>query len=1078
MSSNKYLIEDRSTLLQNKLQSLATALDSNSATREFQTEEEVIQEALKILGSFFESLNEPGFDPAQVRADDLPDHVIYNDIWNQLLDNLEVIFTELENLGNLTVANFNYMATESNRLTARLKNISSLLGDYILYTNNASRDAYFFKDSFNDLSKIDSQSSLLNEEQCEIDQDEGIITLPINGDQSSEVKVKSAPIINPNSNGQPGNNQELGAKFNGDPLTLLDNNPDTWFEYERVTTKPNDNKDPLILDMTMNLGDEQIINYIRINPNNFGTKTGIVIDTIETSLDGQVYTNIKDDIPIADFVTEDEDNVFTLAPATSKFAGQGIYSFLPRKVKYVHLVFTQSESYVIDTPTGEKLRYAIGIRDIDVRAYQYLSKGEIISKPFELTDDIRKVILDSNQNPSEESELATIQYYVSPDDGQTWNEIQPKSFSGFSGKEDPVPEIINFNGPEEDSIPTTVPVRSLRVKAILTRVDEAFADGSSTLKKEVLPRSELHEVPNASPFNFELEQPPVNGSVEVIDPFFGSRGLADTQYILGNSDRNLSEKQKFYLPLTNLNRPFKKVGSGSPATYSLRPVPMNEWIHVTVGGLEWQHATAALSTYSANYSTDPQYRLFTFDPSLGILTFGNGKDTMSPPTGYPIGLYFEPERLFPSETPDKHLAKLDFRTGNNKDVFAVKRYNEVAETTEILSRRAMVLHLQNANVTDYTGITSALVVLGFNGSPTTYVNGKDELGSTTAWSINTIEGIVYLGAPTPSNSDVTVSYKYQEVEILETDEWDWGNTTSIRDSISIKESAWKTIEKKDLYLPSTNDVRVLDLAHLGIVKGTLELTLVDNVGDEVDPLLNPFVKEVPFIDGISELTAQALRTVEKVPTLVPLGPFTRGIFFLKERIVAAAVGGVTFSNKDIYKVEDSLLNNFGDWIIDRNPLSGNYGRVQVSMPSIDTISGDDTGTVTYFYINPKYSDDGLYSVDYANGRIYTQRPTVTGWALTATYQYTDYRAEYKIARVLDPKFYDVDETTRLITIKDEEILKHNILPRGISPQQSLYYQVNYDYVAETREDILALRDFFSPSIKDYVIKVITKSNLI
>ena len=118
MSSNKYTIQDRSDLLQNKLQSLAKALDSNSATREFQTEEEVVQEALKILGSFYESLNEPGFDPEQVSAGDLPDKDIYNDIWNSLIDDLSVVFTELENLGDLTVANFNYLTTESNRLTA------------------------------------------------------------------------------------------------------------------------------------------------------------------------------------------------------------------------------------------------------------------------------------------------------------------------------------------------------------------------------------------------------------------------------------------------------------------------------------------------------------------------------------------------------------------------------------------------------------------------------------------------------------------------------------------------------------------------------------------------------------------------------------------------------------------------------------------------------------------------------------------------------------------------------------------------------------------------------------------------
>ncbi len=1063
--------------MKSKLQSLAKALESNSATREFQTEEEVVQEALKILGSFFESLNEPGFDPAQVRADDLPDKDVYNQIWESLRDNLEIVFSELENLGDLTVANFNYMATESNRLTSRLKAVSSLLGDYILYTNNATRDAYFFKDSFNDLSKIDSQSPLLNNDQCEIDQDEGIVTLPINPDQDSLVKVKSTPIINPNSNGQIGNNQELGAKYNGDPVSLLDNNPDTWFEYERVTTKSADTKEPLILDMTMNLGDEQIVNYIRINPNNFGTKTGIVIDTIETSLDGQVYTNIKDDIPIADFVTEDEDNIFTLAPATSKFAGQGIYSFLPRKIKYIHLVFKQGEPYTIDTPTGEKLRYAIGIRDIDVRAYQYRAQGELISKPFTLTDDVRKVILDSNQNPSEESELATIQYYISPDDGQTWHEIQAKTFSGNSGEESPVPEILNFNGPEEGAIFTTVPVRSLRIKSVLTRVDTSFADGSSTLRKEVLSRSELHEIPNASPFEFVLEQPPVNESVEVIDPFFGSRGQEDTQYIVGNTDRNGAEKSRFFVPFTDLNRPFKKIPGGMSG-YSLQPVPMNEWIHVTVGGQEWTHATAALSTYTANYSTAPQYRLFTFDPATGALTFGTGNNTMAPPTGNPIGLYFEPERLFPSETPDKHIARLDFKTGNNKDVFIIKRYDKEDEATEVIARRATVVHLDNGNITSYTGITSALQSIGFDASPKTYINGKDELVAADDWSIDVIEGRIYLGSATPSDRDVTVTYKYQGVEVLETNEWDWGNGSSLRDSVSIKEAAWKTIEQKDLYLPAITDLKVFDLAHLSVVKGTVELSLTDVFGDDVEDTLTPFLKEVPYIDGLTELGASVDKTTEKVPTIVGSGPFNRFSFQLKERIVNDTDYKIQFSNSSIFMTEVFTPSvGLGEYYVYRTP-GPSYGFVTVGMANTIPVSGDLTGTVTYFYNNPKFADDGLYSVDYRHGRIFTQRPMDSAWNLRATYQYTDYRAEYKIARLLDKKFYGVDETTRTVTIKDEEILKHNIIHRDLPLKQTLYYQVNYDYVAQTREDILALRDFFSPVIKDYVIKVITKSNLI
>src|SRR5690606_17616470 len=247
--------------------------------------------------------------------------------------------------------------------------------------------------------------------------------------------------------GTPGNNQEVNASWNGDLSTILDNNADTWFEYEQVVSKNLKSVDPLILDITVNLGTEQVINYIRINPNNFGTKTIIQIENIETSIDGQTYISVKDDVPIDGLETDDEENIFTLSPSTSKYAGQGIYSFTPRKVKYIHFIFKQDEAYVINTPTGEKLRYAIGLRDIEMRGYHYLNEGEVVSREFSIIgQQIRKIALDTNQNPNEESPLGSIEYYVSADSGQTWNQIRPKYFNAGANQANLIPEILDYNG--------------------------------------------------------------------------------------------------------------------------------------------------------------------------------------------------------------------------------------------------------------------------------------------------------------------------------------------------------------------------------------------------------------------------------------------------------------------------------------------------------------------------------------------------------------------------------------------------------------------------------------------------------
>ncbi len=1074
MPFNKFLIEEKSTILQNKLEKLSISLTSGGT---FETQEEIVSEVVRVLESFYKDLNEPIFTPKTVLEGDEPDPEVYNRIWNQIIDDLSIVFTELELLEDLTLNNFNFITTESSRLLARLKNVSSTLGDYILYSSNPTRDAFYFKDSFNDLSRIDANSQLLNKPQCEVDQDQGIVVLPINKDKDSIIKVTAEPVINTNSNGTVGNNQQVGAAFNGDPKSILDNNADTWFEYEKVVTKAEDTSDPLTLDMTINLGTEQIVNYIRINPNNFGTKTTIVVDRIETSLDGKAYTNVKDDIPIGDFLTKDEDNVFLLAPSTSKYAGQGIYSFTPRKAKYVHFVFKQAEPYIVKTPQGDKLRYAIGIRDIDIRGFQYLPEGEIVSEPFEFVDEdqIRKVAMDANQDPLEESTLASISYFISPDNGQTWNALRPKSFEGFANVEAAIREILDFNGSDENTIQTSVPVTSLRLKAVLKREDAAFEDSVSSFRKEIKSRSELHKVPEEAPFEITLEQPPVEGTIEIIDPQFGSRGRPDHPYVI-TSGRTANLQTFFYLPFDTFKRQFKKTLVGS--AYTLTIAPASEWMHIAVAGEEWTMAENDLNDYTANYSTDPDYRLYRFNPNRGVLRFGTGHNTMQPPAGAPITLWLDAERLFPAETADAHVAPLDFKTSNDKSQVDIFRYEEELDASLLVPKKASVIRLEHENITDLGTIAATLTSLGFT-TQVDYLNGRDELTTAVKWSIDEEDGVIYLGAETPATGNVTLNFKYQDITELEDNEWEWASGASLRDSIQIKEPAWKTIHVDELSLPTTNGIKVIDLAHFAVVKGSVELELLD-AGDAVaDDDLNPILKEVPFIDGVREFGAAVRQISEKCKALAPASD-NIAIFDLNHPIVEDTSFGVNFSKKGIFVLEDAALNSTGDWRIDRDTASPTYRRVFVRRASPTSIAYlSTTGDITYYYTVPSYTTNGLYSIDYKNGRIHLQRPMQGGnWTLTATYQYTDYRAEYNIARVLPAASYTINRTDRLVKIKDSEVLNRSTFPRERLGEQQPYYQFTYDYVSVTRENVADLKDYFTPVLKDYVLKVITKGQLI
>jgi len=1096
-SGNKYIVADRSKLLKNKLEQLAVNLNQSVETKQLGTTEQLVHESVKVLNTFYKDLTEPVFEFEELRAGVLPDPAFYNFIFQQILDDLIVIFKELENVESLAVTNFNFATTEANRIHSRLKKVASDVGDYILYTANPTKDVLFFEDSFNNLSKLDVGSALLNSDECHINQEEGIAVLPLDTEITELIKVKETPVINTNSNGEVGNNHELDAQRHDDISKLVDNNADTWFEYERVTTLDEDDQQALVLDLTINLGEAKVINHIRVNPNNFGTNSSITIDEIETSIDGGKYISIKDDIPITGFVTEDEENIFILAPATSKYAGQGAYTFNPRKVKYIHLKFSQNEAYTIDTTEGEKLRYAIGIRDIDIYSLGFKNKGEFISKAFSSESEIKKILLQTNQNPPEFSSLTSIDYFVSHDNGQAWHQVQPKEFKGKSGEEATIPEILNFNNDiVENSVSTSIPVTSLRLKGLLKRNDDVFSEDSVALVKIQKPFDELYNVPASEPFEIKLNNKPIEGTFRILDPLTGSLGLEKAQYSF-----KADGQSKFYLPFSDMSRPLKKVDADPfvptfvpprVAYYIEELMSASEWIHVFVGGEEWAHAIQPLSDYTANYSTAAQYRLYTINLEEGILEFGTGENTMAPPSDASIGLYFEPRSVFPSEGYDNHVAKLYFSASSNKDALIVQVYYPGNRTVEQLPKAATVVNLEYKNISDVSGIETEFGAANRK----TFINGKDELVVYSDWSIDTENGIIYLGWPTSASEPGTIEYGYQEVVELSKDNWDWVNTNFVKDSIRIKESGWKSffVREEKVYGNASNaatmPVNVLHLRYRNIVKGTLFLNHHDQSPSTIgfySDAENPFVEEVDFIDGSSEFegfggTDEIQSVTESLGTLVPDSLTHIATYTLKENITDSSDYGVSFGYYDqgegqpvaadasfvTEKSSKSGLAVEGDYYIEKDSSLPTYRNVYIYLDT--TISG---GIITYFYVASQ-ADKGVYSVEYENGRIYTQRPTVSGWFITANYQYTDYRVKHKIVRRVDPDHYEVDYEKDIVTIKDEEILKRELFPdTGLS-----HYQISYDSIVESREDIAELRDYFTPVLKDYNLKILTKDSLV
>ena len=351
----------------------------------------------------------------------------------------------------------------------------------------------------------------------------------------------------------------------------------------------------LKVDFVVHLQRAVNINWLNLNPNNFGTENYIDVLSVETSEDGGAYTQLDGfddheyDIALTSEANEEltQSQVFdTLAPDRFKYAGQGIWTFAPRKTRLIKFSLRQPQSYikpyeilkyrteqeitntttkhvggffgigeskktVVDKHTEtreyelpylegmvngfdvmgleqggteytergagalwmfgvdvksttvagaervtkqwtetkhDKARFAIGIRDIGIYSYSFSEVSEVVSQPYHspkpiaklsLTVDeyIPKIFYTSAGNDGTENDW--IKYYISVDDGTSWQRISPTNHTETPSEDGiyMVPEVINVNsdiGTEERENPlayvdTPEPVYQVRFKAVLTR---------------------------------------------------------------------------------------------------------------------------------------------------------------------------------------------------------------------------------------------------------------------------------------------------------------------------------------------------------------------------------------------------------------------------------------------------------------------------------------------------------------------------------------------------------------------------------------------------------------------------------
>lgn len=715
---NKSTSVNSSRLLDNKLSTILKEINDSLKDSPIEEKEELLITFNNAMEKFYKTMTSPILRFNPVKAGVSPDYRMLNKCLYETGQDLSVIYEEINSIHAFMIENFNTLNSMGGSIRARIRKIASDVGDYKLYASDNLGGALYFSDSFKNMDKIDFTDRLYKEEKCFMDVMSGLLTLPIDN-AKTQTGVVEEITIGSASNGFVGNNQELGGLARNKLEAISDNNPDTWMEYERVGSEVSG--EPLILELRFKLDSNSIVNTLDISTTAFATKKHPRITKIEVSQDGRIFTSIMNEIS-GKVKTSGEDAIL-LNPSAENVSGSSKIYFKPRKIQYINIVMSQSDAYIIKTPSGTAYRKAIGVKDILIIGQGYKAKGEVISIDHSSIAEISKVALTINSD--EIPNLTNVTSYVSHNDGQDWFEIQPMEELSSDA-----PEIVNFNTGTEGEISTELPVTALRYKAFLDRSGGSFGSKTGVITKQI----DKAEFTSISPGtqSIALEKLPIPNTTKIFNVSYGSVGT-DQFYHMPKSSITVRDGHEFIF------------------------LPTNPFGHNTIGA-DQEIVRIKNETWErvADLSAAGTDKVYQFDYVNNIIKFGDGVNGVKAESDIEFGL--ERERVLISNDLPR-IVQTTYSTDGVKE--STKIYRLEKETTKpgLIFRKAGKIHL--LGVTDVQSIT-------VNNDPTSilisekmYVNGVDELGATGDYSIDYTDGILYTFDESPEDQDVSVDVIHQ-----------------------------------------------------------------------------------------------------------------------------------------------------------------------------------------------------------------------------------------------------------------------------------------------------------------------------
>lgn len=1040
-------------IVQARLDFLVKKLYTNLSTGTYKTQEDVNKAVANIVKIMSRGADKPIYDLPRIVAGTPPERNKINKILIKVYNELNALSDVLYKTGSSVEANFNFAVSKIRKLQAGIKKCNQQLSVYSLYLSDDA-NSFQIGETFSSETNIDKGSKFLSEAECFVNLEEGTVSLPLEGEK--QIWPIKKVELGARSNCVLGNNVQAQTPVRGKINSLHDGNLDSWTEFERVVSS--EDKEHITVELKITLEDKQVVNGFRIVPVLLGAGTTPRIKSIQFSEDGRSWSFIDEDVSVAEFLDETREDKYHFSPHAGKFSGEFNLTFPPKLVKFVQIILHQSSTFGIkDTSDNYFLRYAIGIKEVEIYGVKYQDVGELISSKLDLPGSMRAVALRSVYDPvGLPPETGNLEYSVSFDDGTSWQRISRQKDSLLN-----IPEVIF---PPENQT-------SLRYKVKLIKNEEAYAAYKKQTAEDVI--TQTVNWGDQIPLEISLLKKPVSDTLTICDPEIATIG-------------NRYPKVPFARGTTSNYDATNGVRTGASILTRRIPLLSNvdaRDINIEVDGSSWDKVAG----FDGSNWYDRHYKLSKAEDGSLEVVFGNGNATspkgLIPSPDQEISLYLEDQQVSIENIGPPYFATLEYPSNGVKNDTVIYLDGEISffksqqlpkgvkkvqlehypvdmENSSFLIYRwssnfddFLEAFTRDENGTIYTDVKLGITPI-FNNYKD-FVDGYTELGVIGDWSIDDKNGVIYFYEPTSLTDEMTVTYFNVDRVFLRDEDWDF--VEGSLDKIQIYERGYDNIKREisgsegdySAILPALNDG---DEEAYGIVLKSVKIKPTTSGTDVFGTGSKPF--EVPFINGTDEFAQKGTVRDEEVLVLTGAGGIQS--FTLKQGSNFFSGSSPWFSNQNTFLTQKDALVDVvidGDWYIDQ--LTG-----EVSV-YLDVGSNTEDTTVSYLYEDPDAESRaiGAYSVNLKKGIVHFANPAEENFEIE--FKQAPYKIRYTMSRQLEEgkdKDYTLNLENKTITITTPSL-----------GNKGKVISIQYKYVPD-EEDLFNLADHFSPLLRGLAIK--------